>query len=47
MDGEYNASYGFTVAANTFERTFIPGIVERLNKYSDDYQFTGISWIND
>jgi hypothetical protein len=42
MGGEYNASYGFTVAASTFERTFVPEIAERLNKYSDDYRITGI-----
>jgi hypothetical protein len=40
--GKYNASYGFQVAADTFYQTFLPKVTERINKFSDEYEFTGI-----
>lgn len=42
QNGMYNASYGFTAAAQAYHKTFLPKIAERLNKMSDKYTFTGI-----
>ena len=41
QNGKYNASYGFTAAAQAYHKTFLPAITERLNKMSDKYTFTG------
>jgi len=43
MHGEYNASYGFLAAAQTYHRTFLAKITKRMNKMSKSYEFTGIS----
>ena len=37
----YNASYGFLFAAQTYHKTFLPQITERMNKMSNSYTFTG------
>jgi hypothetical protein len=45
QSGKYNTSYGFTAAAQAYHKTFLPSITKRLNKMSDKYTLTGISFL--
>jgi hypothetical protein len=42
MTGEFNSSYGFKMAPATYLKTFLPKVVERLNKMAKTYRFSGI-----
>jgi len=46
-NGMYNVSYGYAAAAQTYQKTFLPQITERMNMMSKDYKLTGMWLLSD